>query len=71
MRMVIPERSLGWGEYFVYISFASLFAAKQFSVDSPGIIFSFRLDDLKTIRGNRRPGHLSLLLPWTIDDKEI
>lgn len=64
VRVKIPKRSLGVGEYIVYINFASNQNIKSFHVDSPGDILSFQINDNKTTRGNKREGFLSTLLDW-------
>ncbi len=38
--------------------------ASQFEVHSPGIVTPFHLDDHRTLRGDNRPGSLSIILPW-------
>ena len=65
VRILIPPRILGSGEYNVYLSFASR-SAEKFAVDSPGIVCSFTLDDFTSDRGNVRTGFLSTLLPWGV-----
>jgi homopolymeric O-antigen transport system ATP-binding protein len=66
VRIPIPARSLGAGDYSVYVNFTSRSAAQGFNVDSPGIVCSFHLDDLTSQRGNRRGGHFSTLVPWEV-----
>jgi len=67
LRLVIPRRTLGAGDYSVYVNFTSLMSEGGFQVDSPGVIGRFRLDDFGTARGNSRLGYFSLKLPWMID----
>jgi lipopolysaccharide transport system ATP-binding protein len=67
--VTIPPRSLSHGEYTIYLNFESPQGRKdpnKFSVDKPGYVCSFRLDDNTTQRGNRRRGYLSTLLKWDI-----
>ncbi len=64
----IPRRSLGVGEYVVYINFTSDKNIEAFNVDSPGDILSFQINDNNTARGNGRGGFLSTLLEWKFID---
>ena len=67
--VTIPPRSLIHGEYTVYLNFESPQGKKdpnKFSVDKPGYVCSFRLDDFTTQRGNKRRGYLSTLLKWDV-----
>jgi lipopolysaccharide transport system ATP-binding protein len=61
--ITIPQRTLGPGEYSVYLNFTSLFA-DGYQVDGPGTIGTFVLDDHTSRRGNARPGFFSTLLEW-------
>ncbi len=60
----IPKRTLGPGNYTVYLNFTSSFNISSFHVDSPFYILTFTLNDSLTSRGNNRGGHLSTLLKW-------
>jgi lipopolysaccharide transport system ATP-binding protein len=62
----IPERILGAGTYQMYLSFASGFDPAGPTIDDPGVVAEFRLDDTSTRRGNRRNGYLSIKLPWQL-----
>ena len=62
----IPPRTIGHGNYSVYLNFTSFQSSKGFNVDSPKYVCSFQLDDHTTQRGNRRGGYLSTLLKWEI-----
>lgn len=66
-RITIPPRTLGHGEYSIYLNFSSSSLSGQ-SVDSPQTVARFRLDDSKSRRGNRRRGYLSTLPQWTLND---
>ncbi len=66
VRIPIPARTLGAGDYTVYINFSSRVSADKFNVDSPGIICTFHMDDFTSARGNGRLGFFSTLLPWTV-----
>lgn len=66
LRIVIPQRILGVGDYLVYLSFASASGLKRFDIDSPGHILSFNVDDPVTLRGNNRNGFLSTCLKWDV-----
>ncbi|MBN1671873.1 MAG: ABC transporter ATP-binding protein [Kiritimatiellae bacterium] len=67
VRVSIPARTLGPGDYSVYLNFTSAFSAGSVDVDSPGTVCGFRLDDFATRRGNRRPGFFSTRLAWDVD----
>ena len=62
--VTVPPRTLGHGEYMIHFSMASP-SADNFSVDVPGIVCGFSLDDFTSKRGNRRNGLFSTLLPWS------
>jgi lipopolysaccharide transport system ATP-binding protein len=66
LRIEIPPRTLGPGEYFVMLNFTSHRSKKDFNVDSPGIVARFRLDDYTTRRGNSRDGYFSTKIAWSI-----
>lgn len=66
--IAIPPRTLGPGEYVVYINFTSNFSLKGFNVESPGIVCSFKLYDFTSYRGNNRPGFFSTALDWRVKD---
>lgn len=67
IRIVIPPRTIGVGDYTVYFNFTSHLGVQNFYIDTPGHILSFRLDDPLTKRGNNRIGFLSTQLTWEID----
>jgi lipopolysaccharide transport system ATP-binding protein len=62
----IPERILGPATYQIYLTFYADFDAYGRTIDVPGVVGSFTLDDTSTRRGNRRNGFLSLRLPWQV-----
>lgn len=66
IRITIPARTLGPGEYDVLVNFTSRFGQKGFHVDSPGSICTFTINDFTSNRGNLRGGYFSTLLPWDI-----
>ena len=66
LRIAIPPRTLGHGDYELYLSFSSKFSSNDFNVDIPGTVGSFHLDDFISKRGNRRQGFFSTLLRWEI-----
>lgn len=68
VRITIPPRTLGPGEYYVYLNFTSM-SGGQFNVDSPGTVCIFSLDDFTSKRGNKRPGFFSTLLAWDIESE--
>jgi len=65
INILIPARTLGPGDYNVYLNFTSR-AASKFNVDSPGIVLSFSLSDYTSVRGSDRPGFFSTLLSWNV-----
>lgn len=69
-RIVIPERTLAAGEYFVLLNFTSHRSKVGFNVDSPGTVARFRLDDYTTRRGNSRDGCFSTRVKWTFMSNE-
>lgn len=70
-RLIIPKRTLSVGEYVVYINFASPFNAGGFTIDTPGHILKFFVDDTSTKRGKNRKSQLSTILKWNlIEHKE-
>lgn len=71
LKISIPKRTLGAGDYFVYCNFTSPSGIRGFNIDTPGNILSFRLDDPNTQRGNNRNGRLSTLLRWEMKSKNI
>jgi lipopolysaccharide transport system ATP-binding protein len=66
LRISVPPRSLGPGDYVAYINFTSPMSASGFNVDSPGDMLSFQIDDPNTARGNNRRGFFGTILPWAI-----
>ncbi len=66
IRITIPARTLGPGDYAVYLNFTSRFSLKGFNVDTPGVVCGFHLDDNTSRRGNTRGGYFSTLLPWDV-----
>lgn len=70
LRIEIPERILGHGEYSVYLSFASQ-RQDQFEVDLPGTTLAFRVSDQRTARGDQRGGIVSTLLSWQVTGESL
>ena len=64
LRIRVPPRSLAPGTYQIYLNFTSGADPAGPEIDSPGIVGEFVLDDTGTRRGNRRNGHLSMILDW-------
>lgn len=60
----IPERTLGPGNYEIYLNFTSSFNIQSFNVDSPGIVYSFMVFDENSMRGNNRGGFFSTKIKW-------
>ncbi len=61
--LTIPPRTLGPGTYTIYVNFTD---NNGNTLDSPGNLFSFHLDDILTSRGNKRGGFFSTLISWEI-----
>lgn len=70
LRIEVPERVLGHGEYSVYLSFSSQ-RQDQFEVDLPGTTLAFRVSDRRTARGDQRGGIVSTLLDWQVTGKSF
>jgi lipopolysaccharide transport system ATP-binding protein len=66
MTVTVPARTIGPGDYTVYLSFSSKFGIKDRNVDIPGKVCTFHLDDFTTKRGNKRTGFLSTLPKWEL-----
>jgi len=66
IRVTIPPRTLGRGQYRVQFSTARGFVGDT-AVDDCGTICSFSLDDLTTLQGNLRIGYFSTLLEWRVE----
>jgi lipopolysaccharide transport system ATP-binding protein len=64
-RIEIPARSLAPGEYYVFLNFTSPRSKIGWTVDAPGIVGAFQLDDYASQRGNRREGFFSTRLNWS------
>ncbi len=62
--IVVPKRSIGPGNYSVYLNFTSAQNVTGFDVDSPFDVCVFNMTDDSTNRGDRRGGYLSTLLDW-------
>src|SRR5207244_3871301 len=56
IRISVPPRTLGHGDYDVYLNFNSASSFRGHDVDAPGVVATFRLDDLTSNRGNHRHG---------------
>lgn len=65
IKVSIPPRTLGHGDYTIYLNFASP-AGNKFNIDSPDIVCTFTLNDFTTRRGNKRPGYFSTLANWDV-----
>jgi lipopolysaccharide transport system ATP-binding protein len=68
-RITIPARSLGAGDYRIHFSVARGMKSTV-AIDSPGVIARFSLDDVTTLKGNRRLGYLSTLLDWEVEPSD-
>ena len=67
--IVVPARTLAAGSYQLAWS-ASRGLKGTTTVESPGTVASFTLDDVTTLKGNRRAGYFSTVLDWTPVDHE-
>lgn len=63
LELRIPARSIGHGEYAVFVQFVHN-ASSAFEIDNPGLVCSFNLSDNTTRRGQYRLGFLSTLADW-------
>ena len=63
-QVIIPPRTLGPGNYYLYLNFTSRYNIESFNVDSPGIVYSFLVSDETSRRGNNRGGFFSTKLKW-------
>ncbi|MCX6779876.1 MAG: ABC transporter ATP-binding protein [Candidatus Magasanikbacteria bacterium] len=63
IRLVIPPRTIGVGEYVVFVEFVHD-SSPKYEIDVPGLVCSFSMDDSSTMRGNFRCGYISTLLEW-------
>lgn len=66
LRITIPLRSLGPGEYVACFGFTSHLSVSGFIVDCPNDLLSFQITDPNTKRGNNRGGFFGTILPWEI-----
>ncbi len=64
-RLRVPPRSLGAGDYRLHFSVARGMKGTV-EMDNPGFIARFTLDDVTTLKGNRRLGYLSTLIDWDV-----
>lgn len=62
----IPNRTIGHGDYDIYLKFGSQQSTDDINFKSPQYVCSFHLDDNTTRWGNRRGGHMSTLLKWEV-----
>jgi lipopolysaccharide transport system ATP-binding protein len=62
--VTIPSRTLGVGNYYIYLNFTSSYNIQSFNVDSPGVVYSFLVFDETSQRGNNRGGFFSTKLKW-------
>ena len=63
--ITIPKRSLGPGNYSVYLNFTShQNLIGGVNIDSPFDVCVFNMTDDHTNRGDARPGYMSTLLDW-------
>ena len=68
IKLTIPKRTLGHGEYYLYINFSGIRGSTYENIESPGKILRFVINDYNTERGNSRRGYFSTLLNWKIND---
>jgi lipopolysaccharide transport system ATP-binding protein len=65
IKVDIPARTLGHGEYVVNVSFGCDMADNKI-VDDPQNILRFTLSDYTSFKGNNRLGFLSTVLDWNV-----
>ena len=65
VRLTVPPRTLGAGDYTVYLNLADRDDRNQ-AVDTPGDMLAVTLTDLSTARGDRRAGFLSTITDWAV-----
>jgi len=68
VRVIVPPRILGHGEYKVYLCLGAGPAGAQVDTPGTGIVAGFSVDDLSTSRGNKRGGFLSTILSWNVSE---
>lgn len=66
LKIKIPPRTIGHGDYSLTINFTSSQSFRDFYIDTHSYVCGFHLDDNSTERGNKRDGYLSTLLGWEI-----
>jgi lipopolysaccharide transport system ATP-binding protein len=66
INITIPGGILSPATYQIDLTFYADFDAYGRTIDVPGTVGEFTLDDTTTRRGNRRRGFLCLRLPWQI-----
>ena len=64
IELQIPHRTLGFGQYSIYMNFTSSQNISGWNVDSPKDILTFDVYDDRTRRGDSRAGFMSTLIDW-------
>jgi lipopolysaccharide transport system ATP-binding protein len=65
IRVTIPARTLGAGDYDLTLAFTGMLGGAA-SIDEPGVVARFHLSDSTSKRGNYRGGFLSTLARWEV-----
>ena len=66
MRVSVPARTVGHGDYLVTLVVTGPLGGAM-PIDALESVCMFRIEDLTTNRGNQRPGFLSTRAAWEID----
>ncbi|MBQ0153321.1 MAG: ABC transporter ATP-binding protein [Bacteroidales bacterium] len=64
--VTLPKRTLGHGQYSIYLSFTSRTNFTGENADVPSDVCKFTITDEQTLRGNNRNGMFSTLTDWQI-----
>ena len=64
--VIIPKRTIGHGQYVIYLNFTSNQSFTGWTVDSPLDCLQVTVTDDTTERGDKRGGYLSTIIPWVI-----
>jgi lipopolysaccharide transport system ATP-binding protein len=64
LTLTIPQRVLPKGKFKVYLNFASMFAAKGHTIESPQDILTFEIYDTTTQRGPHRKAFTNAIIEW-------
>jgi lipopolysaccharide transport system ATP-binding protein len=68
VRVVIPRRTLAAGSYRLHFSLVQGSGLVASTPLDSQLLCSFEVEDLTTLKGNKRLGFFSTLLPWTVSE---